>query len=528
MGWIKRLPFHHLYFAGTILIVTGLPLSRFLMSVGIIWLSSTWVLEGEYKRKLQTFINNKPAVIFSSLYLLHLVGLLYSSDFSYASHDLKVKAPILLYPLLFSTMPRWSPSRINIMWFLFIAACFGNTLCSYYSMLSVESEVLMNGDIREHVQFISHIRVSLFVALSIFMLGYFAVKHAWKWKLLEVGLILWFLAFLWIIESPTGFLVILVGAVCVFAYFIWKSKNWTLRLAGIVLFIGVPLGAVLFVNSVLEDYFHVVDDVSQLETHTLGGEQYAHQPQKKQVENGHLVWINIAWGELGRAWNQRSSIAYGDLDAKGQEVHSTLIRYLTSKGLKKDSVGVYTLTAQDIANVEAGITNEEAQSKRGLIRRIEEIGFEFDIYREGGNPSGNSVTQKLEIWRTAIEIIRNNFWIGVGTGDVQNAFDQQYDDMDSVLLESSRLRGHNQFLTIFVTFGIVGLLWFFFVIFYPVWKNRKLIDYGYIMFLITVLLSFLSEDTIETQAGVTFFGLFTALLLFGRDVLEEEQSSTSE
>jgi hypothetical protein len=36
----------------------------------------------------------------------------------------------------------------------------------------------------------------------------------------------------------------------------------------------------------------------------------------------------------------------------------------------------------------------------------------------------------------------------------------------------------------------------------------------YLVFLLTIILSMLTEDTIETQAGVTFFAFFNSFLFF--------------
>jgi O-antigen ligase len=79
------------------------------------------------------------------------------------------------------------------------------------------------------------------------------------------------------------------------------------------------------------------------------------------------------------------------------------------------------------------------------------------------------------------------------------------------------LRAHNQFLTIFAAFGIFGLLWFLATLILPplILKVRR--DYYFNFFLVISILSMLNEDTLETQAGVTFFAFFYVIFLFGRD-----------
>jgi O-antigen ligase len=103
--------------------------------------------------------------------------------------------------------------------------------------------------------------------------------------------------------------------------------------------------------------------------------------------------------------------------------------------------------------------------------------------------------------------------IGVGTGDVPEAFRRQYEISDSKLSMKWRLRSHNQYLSFGVAFGILGLIWFMYVLAFPYTKHG---DQGWLFssFFIIALLSMLTEDTLETQAGVTFFTFFYCLFMF--------------
>jgi O-antigen ligase len=146
--------------------------------------------------------------------------------------------------------------------------------------------------------------------------------------------------------------------------------------------------------------------------------------------------------------------------------------------------------------------------------RIQKIVWEFNVYLKGGNPGGHSVIQRLEFWKAAIGIIRENPALGVGTGDVKNAFAVQYDKMNSPLAKEFRLRSHNQFLAITVALGLTGLIVFLVSLFFPLLAERKYRDYLYLMFFIIAFLSMLSEDTLENQSGVMFYAFFNSLLLF--------------
>ena len=522
MKLLRLLNHPYVYVIALMGLAAGLPVSMWLMGLFMITLPSKWVYERlwalDFKDAFLRFWKNKAAVVLTGVYLIHLLGLLWTEDFDYASNDLRIKLPLLSMPIVLSTMPKLNKLQWRLVLFTFIASCFAGTMHAYWIKFGWVEPLHPVEDQRDIVQFISHIRFALCVTLSIFILGYYLVKHQLKWKLLYVSLILWFVGFLYVLGSPTGFVVLLAGTVVILIYQAVVQRKWWLRLLVFGFLIGLPLSAYFYIRVCIEDYYDVEKlDYADLPTHTVNGEPYFHDLNKRQVENGHYVWVNIAWGELAFHWQQRSRIPFEGEDEKGQIVSGTMIRYLTSKGLTKDSVGIWSLTEGDINIIESGTASSQYDKRNGIRRRIDEIIFEIDAYRNGGNPSWNSVTQRIEFWRAAKGIISQYFWTGVGTGDVAQAFEKQYQEIDSMLEMEVRHRAHNQYLTMFLTFGIFGLLYFIFALFYPMFKAGKRYDYFYVIFLTAALLSFLTEDTLETQAGVTFFTFFNCLFLFGRE-----------
>jgi len=171
--------------------------------------------------------------------------------------------------------------------------------------------------------------------------------------------------------------------------------------------------------------FYAVEkvDFDNLEQFTASGNPYQHNTKWKQIENGYYVWLYVCPQELKKEWNRRSDIPYESKDKNGQQIKTTLIRYLTSKGFRKDSVGISKLTSEDIKNIENGIANYIYTNRYALYPKIYQTIWEIDVYRKGANPAGNSITQRWEFLKTAFSIIQNNFWFGTGTGDVQDAFD---------------------------------------------------------------------------------------------------------
>jgi O-antigen ligase len=183
---------------------------------------------------------------------------------------------------------------------------------------------------------------------------------------------------------------------------------------------------------------------------------------------------------------------------------------MSSKGLRKDRAGVMALSDQDIRNVELGFPSVVYAEKHGLPLRIHTFFFSIHQFKQTGNASGLSFFQRTVYWDVASHIIAENFWTGVGTGDVIRAFADMYQQIEPNLDAEFRLRSHNQFLAFFVSFGLIGFLYFIWL-FVLAYKERKP-DYFAMAFFTIAFLSCLVEDTLETQAGITFFAFFFALL----------------
>ena len=102
-----------LFFSGVLLFAVGLPLSMFLMSVSQALIIVAWLLNGDLKEKLKTALSNKIVLLLVVFFLWHLLGLLYTTDFHYGFKDVRVKLPLLLIPIIFSSMPVFSDKQFK-------------------------------------------------------------------------------------------------------------------------------------------------------------------------------------------------------------------------------------------------------------------------------------------------------------------------------------------------------------------------------------------------------------------------------
>ncbi len=491
-----------------------MPLSKFLMSLSQIILACNFLLEGNLKNKFSSFFKNKSALILSSLFLLHVIGLLYTSDFDYASNDIRIKMPLIVLPLIFSSSKPLSKKAIDAILQFFVAAIIAGTIISMLILSGVIYRELV--DIRSVSIFISHIRFALLICVALFISGYFfyyskkiIIKGLW------VLIAMWLLTFLVLTESITGLSAFCFACLVVSVYSILTSKRKLIRYSGLLIVISIVV-FIFYLFTQLNKPNPTTEEIdfSNLEKTTSHGNFYEFDLTSKLTENGHYIWIYFCNKELEESWNKRSSIAFSEKDLKGNPINFTLVRFLASKGLRKDADALKSLSDEEIKAIERGVVNVNYQNISSLSRRLHEIAWELDTYKTTGDPNGHSLTQRFEFWKAALRIIKENVVFGVGTGDIKNAFELQYDKMNSPLSKESRLRSHNQYLSIAVSFGIVGLIWFLITLFYPMILKGKTFDYLYVTFLLIAIISFLTEDTLETQAGVTFYAFFNSFFLF--------------
>ena len=516
MSWRERTRKYEqaAYFVCLAIMAASLTLSTFMMSISQFLLLFTWIFIGDpVKIKLQRFIHNKIAILLVSFYLLHLIGLAYTSDFHYAFKDLRIKLPLLVFPLILSSVKPLEKRYFNLLMLFYVVAVFIGTCISFGTYLSHDY-----GDIREISRFISHIRFCLNIVLVIGIIAYYLFTRQTRWweKVLQLALICWFVFQLYIFESISGYMAFLGLMIASLLFVIFKRiqrRGW--RIVCLAIVIALPLAVGFYLYKTLSPLLGRPSvEFNTLEKTTAMGNDYWHDTVCFPTEDGKYIGLYFCRPEMREAWNQRSQLDYDGLTQNGENLEATLARYLTSKDLRKDASGVASLTDEDIRNVENGVANYNNFVHPGIKARISETLFEYNQYRLHNNPNGGSLSQRIEYTRASLYLIKKHPLFGVGTGDIPTAFQQAYDELDSPLEQQYRHRAHNQYLAIAVTFGLVGLLWFLLTLLVPYCSSKRHRNYLYTVFLVIMLISMLAEDTLETQAGVSLFAFFNSLLIF--------------
>lgn len=133
----------------------------------------------------------------------------------------------------------------------------------------------------------------------------------------------------------------------------------------------------------------------------------------------------------------------------------------------------------------------------------------------GANYSDSDRLTSLEVgWK----VVKEAPVFGVGAGDLKREVTEEYVEGNFAEAQIQKMP-HNQFLTILAGTGIAGLAVFLAGFFHPLFYQRNYRDFLFLGLYAVVFLSFMMENTIENNFGVSFFLLF---LLLGLNQLKPE------
>ena len=481
------------------------------MSVSLIGLTLNWILELDFQIKWKKIKDQKYLpLIFSGLFLIEFFWLPISKDTTIGLNVLRIKLPLLLLPLIIGSCTSFSKREWKIIITTFFIGILVSTIWVYLVSLEVLPTKKDSGTIRDASIFMSHIRYSVLLSFSTVLILCLAFKNLIN-KLIAVIIFLWLLFLIFKLATITAILGLSFSLVFLFIAFLFssKNKNKIVYIAGIAsLFFLVGL----YITATVKDFYHVKSKERSLLTYSIGGEKYQLDFKDNTTENGFYLWENIAQKELERCWNRKSKFSFTSKDKKKQPVKATLYRFLTSKGLHKDSVGLSNLTQNEIQKIENGETS--SVSYNNFEKRIRSLLYQKESRKKNSDSNNQTINQRVVFWKAGIDIFLNQPAFGYGPGGAKTQYKKYYKNRNTNLNKSNQLLAHNQFITQAINLGALGIIIWIFVLFYSFIKVEKGMLLFFVPYLILMFFAFMSDDMLEVQAGVTIFSFFGTLMLF--------------
>ncbi|NPA67929.1 MAG: O-antigen ligase family protein, partial [Chlorobi bacterium] len=124
---------------------------------------------------------------------------------------------------------------------------------------------------------------------------------------------------------------------------------------------------------------------------------------------------------------------------------------------------------------------------------------------------------RIYLWKASAELIKENFPGGTGYEKFQNRFNEKYSEIsgrDMADVKKINLNAHNQFLEIFVKYGLAGILISAVLFLYPIFVSFKKKNLLFLAFLLITGFNFLFESVLNTLAGIVFFAFFYNYFIF--------------
>ncbi len=467
----KHIVHHHIHLFVLCLFAVGIVSSKFLMSMGLLIGLINLIAEAEFKKYYRNLKKNKFFIAILIFFIFHLVGMIWSENMDYGFNDIRRKLSMLVVPIILISKPISSLSDYKKIIFCFIGALIVTSVIntSYFFWLSDNSE---HKDLRELSLFNSHIRYAIMIALAIPLL-YQCYTASKKRKVLFAFLVIWFLFYTYVSQVLTG--VISLCAILL-AYLIYQ---WIVR--GQIKFMWILLLAfVCGFGFTYKAFFS---------------------------EYKILKYTDIDFYSMQQEWIKKSKSSFDGLDERGQELKFTAARFLHSKDLPPNGTGVKRLLPVEVEAIENGKANVK-EMEMGFWGRIE--GLRYQLHHPS-DPNGHSLLQRYEAWKTGFEIYKDHYLLGTGTGDIDDSFTKKYRENKSKLTAVNQIRGHNMYLTSLLTFGPIGLFLFLYLIGVHIKIQLQSKQFIGFVFMTVMVITFLFEDTLETQTGITLFSFFAAL-----------------
>jgi O-antigen ligase len=506
---------HYIYFFALFVLVCTLPLSRYLRSLSILLLAANWVAEGNLKEKFTLLRQNYAIPLFASLFLIYLAGLIHTENMAAGLSRVNNALPLLSLPLIMgSSAPLNMKQLRGLMAMFVIAVTTACLICLFHYFLSGRSDTW---DFRTISLFMSHIRFSFLIVMAILILLYFSSYDDYfsKRRIWLYILSLLLLLFLIFLRSMTGIILFLITIPVLTLVTTSGKHNRLIRYGFLSLFL---VFFALLLSALLYMHFRFFTPPSlnpdKLDRFTTSGNQYSPPSDLSVLENGNYVGLYICEPELSREWNKVSHIPYNSSDHRGQYISNTIKRYMTSKGLRKDSAGVSKLVKEDIAAIENGSTNFYF-TRASIAQRLYETLWEFHVWRLTGFVQQHSFSQRIVFLQSAMHIIRQNPITGVGIGDVYGTMLKTARDKNIGLDYKWEGKPHNEYAYIFVGTGLLGFAWFIFALLFPAIKLKLFNNLLFSLFFILIGVSMCTLDTLESYDSVVFFSFFYSLFLAG-------------
>lgn len=227
-----------------LLFVFLIPLyGKILVPLIFIWFI-LWIINGRIKSKILNLKQSPVFLIPVVFYLLHILGMSYTSNFREGLFDLEIKFSLFLFPILIvSDKDFFKKNMYSILLAFLIGNCIAALVCIGYGFFrtlkyDINYFIYTDFSLFHHTTY-----ASMYALFSICILVFFLLKKnqiLLSYKLAGMFLVVILCAYIYFLSSRTGIVaaIIVLGFLTI-SYFFMKRK-WFLLICSLILFVALP------------------------------------------------------------------------------------------------------------------------------------------------------------------------------------------------------------------------------------------------------------------------------------------------
>lgn len=490
MAMIRAFPFlfHQLGMLGLGMIAIGLSTSHSLMSVGL-GLACMGLLGPGPAHKV--YPHSAIWWILPLLFCLTALPALTALPDPAALRELRLKLPLILLPLAWYHL---NPKSIEIKVLLWTVAV-GAAIAFAVGALKF-AEAWPQIQARLFSPFISNVRMGILLSLT--AVGLWWVDRSWRsWFFIAFAIV-----YLLFLQAITAILLslLLIPLILPSKIRIWATTSLLLGT------LALGFNAWNMYQPGAEPEFYPL--------YTTQGHPYKYDFNDPSIENGSYVWRYVCPFELRKEWAKKSSIPIDSVHKLNYPIYPTLVRYLTSRGLRKDAQGVLALSPHEVKAIESGVANWLELEKPPIRARLHELIRDIHFYNKTGNPNHKSIPIRIELWKGALNVLAQQPWLGIGIDSLRPKLAHHLVQMQSPLKGTyGSLNPHNQWLFLALSAGIPFLLLWLLIWLSPFFVFKNSLNAFFVFFFVMICLAMFTEDVLDTQAGVFQVAFFWVLTL---------------
>jgi len=116
-------------------------------------------------------------------------------------------------------------------------------------------------------------------------------------------------------------------------------------------------------------------------------------------------------------------------------------------------------------------------------------------------------------WEAIMELVKHSPVIGYGNGPESKLLKEKYFEKGLYISYLNEFNTHNEYLSILLKTGIIGLLLFGYILYFGYVSATRKSDLLLLSFMMIVTIVCLSENLLDLNKGIFFYGFFFSLLL---------------